>query len=110
MQEVSVEAPDRVHVKHIYPLKPGHPWENHAEAVHRLGNLTLLAKLLNQTIRNSEFDAKKPYYEKSDLLITKELVAYDAWNIEAINKRQEDMSKLALKIWTFPPENEPHVG
>lgn len=103
-QEVAVETPDRVHVEHIYPQTPlpGKRWENHTSAVERLGNLTLLSKALNTSIKNNDFNVKKPAYEESDLLLSKELVKYDDWNIETIDRRQEEMAQYALSIWNFP--------
>ena len=103
-QEVEVETPDRVHVEHVYPQNPqaGERWEDHSLVIHRLGNQTLLARRLNTAIRNSNFEAKKPYYEDSDLLLTKELTSYVFWDIDAINDRQAMMSDLALPIWNFP--------
>lgn len=103
-QEVEVETPDRVHVEHVYPQNPqaGERWDDHSLVIHRLGNQTLLARRLNTAIRNSNFEAKKPYYEDSDLLLTKELTSYVFWDIDAINDRQAMMSDLALPIWNFP--------
>lgn len=59
-QEVAVEGTDRVHVEHIYPQTPDAPrWPNHAQVINRLGNLTLLGKRLNTSIKNSDFRTKK---------------------------------------------------
>jgi hypothetical protein len=70
--------------------------------VNRLGNLTLLSRRLNQQIRNADFATKKPYYEQSDLLLTKEVAALPGWDIEAVNQRQDALSQMAVQIWRFP--------
>lgn len=58
--ELAMEAPDRVHVEHIYPQNPDTDrWPGHARVVNRLGNLTLLSKRLNTSIKNDGFAAKK---------------------------------------------------
>lgn len=103
-EEVEIASPDRVHVEHIYPQTPlpGQKWPNHNVIVNRLGNLTLLSSRLNTTIRNGEFAAKKPSYQLSQLLLTKEVAELDHWDIEAINERQRRLSELALTIWRFP--------
>jgi uncharacterized protein with ParB-like and HNH nuclease domain len=103
-QEVMVETPDRVHVEHIYPQTPlaGQRWENHNSAIDRLGNLTLLSRAFNVTIKNSPFENKRPFYGQSDLLLARELTAFETWDIEAINRRQEQLSEYALSIWKFP--------
>ena len=103
-RELAVELPDRVHVEHIYPKQPeaGSRWPNHGSMVDRLGNLTLLAKPLNQAARNKDFGAKSPYYEQSELLLTQELQRFDNWDGDSINNRQEEMSEFALATWRFP--------
>src|SRR6266540_3044141 len=68
-QEVAVEGTDRVHVEHIYPQAPDGPkWPNHAQVINRLGNLTLLGKRLNTSIKNADFATKKTEgYAGSDI-------------------------------------------
>jgi hypothetical protein len=101
--EVAVEAPDRVHLEHIYPQNPrqGSQWENHVSAVDRIGNLTLLSSRMNEAIKNGPFGDKKPTYVQSDLLITKELAQFDDWTFDSVKIRQERLSQLALNIWSF---------
>jgi hypothetical protein len=103
-QEVAVEAPDRVHVEHIYSLTPaGERWASHEAWVNRLGNQTLLAGRLNTSIRNSDFETKKrEAYCQSDILMTKELCDLDSWNSEAVEKRQAELSEHVVEIWKFP--------
>jgi len=97
--ETTVGEPNKVHVEHIYPQVPQERWTNHAQMVSRLGNMTLLAASLNEAARNGEFKKKKALYEKSDLLITKELLAYADWTPEMIAARQKKWIPLAIKIW-----------
>ena len=101
--EVSVEAPDRVHLEHIYPQtpRPGFQWENHVSAVDRIGNLTLLSSRMNESIKNGPFSDKKPIYVQSDLLVTKDLAAFDDWTVESIKSRQEKLSEHVLSVWSF---------
>jgi len=101
--EVKVAGPTRVHVEHIYPRTPeaAHRWENHGQMVNRIGNLTLLAKRLNESLRNAPFDKKKPVYEKSDLLLTEELAALEAWGPDDVEARQHKLAELAPQIWIF---------
>lgn len=100
--ELAVEAPDRVHVEHIYPQSPQAKWPNHTSVVDRLGNLTLLSRRLNVTIKNSDFETKRPYYEQSDLLLTRELLDCVEWDRTTIDSRQSRLSEYALAIWNFP--------
>jgi hypothetical protein len=100
-KELAVEGADRVHVEHIYPQTPdaADKWKDHDLWIDRLGNLTLLAKRLNEKIRNAKFSVKKPEYEKSDLELTKQLLKYADWNTTNINERQEWMADFARDIW-----------
>ncbi|GAA2748313.1 DUF262 domain-containing protein [Terrabacter aerolatus] len=111
--EVSVELGDRVHVEHIYPQTPetGAKWQNHAQMINRLGNLTLLGKRLNTSIKNADFATKKEKgYTGSDILLTKELLQRDDWSPGAVEARQREMSALAFGIWSFPGETPPATG
>ncbi len=101
--EVGVETPDRVHIEHIYPQTPPEDrrWENHEKYVGRLGNLTLLARRLNESLKNADFAIKKEKYSESDLLITKELLVLESWDPAAIDRRQEELSQLAANIWKY---------
>lgn len=106
--EVSVEGSDRVHVEHIYPQTPTSPWPNHRAMIDRLGNLTLLGKRLNTSIKNADFATKKEQaYEGSDILMTKELLGLDEWTSEAIDERQRELSTAVFAIWHFPGEEPP---
>jgi uncharacterized protein DUF262/uncharacterized protein DUF1524 len=100
-KELAVEGTDRVHVEHIYPQTPADPdkWKDHDLWIDRLGNLTLLAKRINEKIKNATFSAKKPEYEKSDLEVTKQLLKYADWNTANVNERQEWMAAFAKDIW-----------
>ena len=100
-KELAVEETDRVHVEHIYPQTPAAAdrWKDHDLWIDRLGNLTLLAKRLNEKIKNGNFSVKKPEYEKSDLELTKQLLKYADWNTSNVNERQEWMAGFAKDIW-----------
>ena len=103
-EELEVATPSRVHVEHIYPRtpQPGNRWPQHETFVNRFGNLTLLSARLNVTIKNSAYGEKKPYYESSELIITKRIASsFDEWNVEAINSRQSDLTDNALEIWRY---------
>ncbi len=107
---------DNLHLEHILPQKP-EKWinddgfafgngENIEDYVFHLGNMTLLNKILNQSISNSIFSTKVQEYKNSAFPMTNEIFeVFDAgneiWNIDWINKRAESWSDLAVKIWTL---------
>jgi hypothetical protein len=108
-QELTVEGTDRVHVEHIYPQTPAAgKWTNHAAMINRLGNLTLLGKRLNESIKNADFPTKKEKaYADSDILMTKELLGRDHWDAAAVDDRQGELSNWIFGIWSFPGEEAP---
>lgn len=83
-----------------------------------LGNLTLIEKPINSSIKNKSFEFKKETYKKSKYLITKSIVekvnigvstsidravknldSYEEWNSESIESRQKSLTQLAKKVW-----------
>lgn len=115
-REKRITGRQNVHIEHIMPLKIhtkkcirkyGGDWqaylgsdaEKHSEYVQKIGNLTLLAAELNVGASNNPFEAKKTFYEKSEIKITKELCNLDDWRIQQIEERSDQFAKDALKIW-----------
>jgi hypothetical protein len=100
-EELTVSPPSKVHVEHVYPQTPRveDRLPNHGSVVHRIGNLTLLDRRLNAAARNASFVDKKQHYERSEIRLTQDLLANETWTVDAINSRQEHLSRLASQIW-----------
>lgn len=102
-KELAVAGPAKVHVEHIYPQTPlqGQKWEMHKTYVNRIGNLTLLDKRINESVKNAVFSVKKQQaYTSSKLEITKALcVLPDVWSSEQIGQRAERLYGDASAIW-----------
>lgn len=106
-----------IHVEHIIPKRLSKDWITylkkltgkseeeikvlHNEYLNRIGNLTIILGEWNTAMSNKLFDEKKKYYKESELEITRSLVEYDKWTFEEIEKRCEDLAKLALEIWKW---------
>ena len=103
-EELEVALPPKVHVEHIYPQtpRPGEKWPEHSSVINRLGNLTLLSRKLNTSIKNAPFDEKKPSYEQSELFITLDVAKYDDWSPVRINERQNELATDFALLWAFP--------
>jgi hypothetical protein len=91
----------------------------------KLGNLTLLEKSINASISNLPYAAKKDGYKSSQFYMTqslvekiqvgvntkinratKDLLQFDEWTSDSIQKRQEMLIQLAHQVWEFPqPES-----
>ena len=98
--------PDSVNLEHILPEKPADSWPNFTEEeinsyVKRVGNLTLMKTRENSEFKSAPFSEKKKKYKESEIWITSTLASYDDWAIESINKRQNDLSELAVKTWSL---------
>lgn len=87
----------------------------------KLGNLTLLEKSINGSVSNSSYKDKKNGYKSSQFYMTQSLVEkiqvgvntkinratqdllqFEIWTSESIEKRQEMLIDLAHKVWEFP--------
>lgn len=90
---------DELQLEHIEPRT-----SNRIEdAKYKLGNLTLIKGEWNQSMSNKDFTYKKnKYYGNSEIPTTRELVNYDKWCEEIINKRTEKLSNYCINIWSWP--------
>lgn len=94
-------------LEHIMPQTPSGEWlimynsnkDKYEEYLNRLGNLTYMTKPKNAGAGNSDFSIKKEYYSKSGIDITKNLIEYDKWGFEEIEKRQKYLYQKAKDIW-----------
>jgi len=99
------ENTDIVNLEHILPRspRPG-TWRNFEPVAveqfsTKLGNLCLLLKSDNRAGKNDEFSAKKPFFAKSSLELTRDVAAFSDWTPDAIAKRQKGLAKLAPTTW-----------
>ncbi|MBI4330583.1 MAG: DUF262 domain-containing protein [Chloroflexi bacterium] len=105
--ELDVAPSNKVNLEHIYPLSPGAEIQDSSlgEAVHRIGNLTILSTALNDKAKNSAFSKKQGFYAASDLLVAKELgdkAKFVAWTPETIAQRQAELANDAVAVWAMP--------
>lgn len=116
--EITVNLGRDVHLEHIIPetittkksKREFGNWEEylgananvkHRKFVHLIGNMTLLAGYLNITASNNPFGMKKKCYKKSSINLTRELSKLANFKFYNVNKRGEELSDLALKIWNL---------
>lgn len=67
--------------------------------VKRLGNMVLLQAKKNTAIGNKPFEAKKPVFQASGYILTKEVGKQRAWGKTEIDKHQARLADLAVKTW-----------
>ena len=73
--------------------------KKHRNFVHNIGNLTLLGEALNIKASNNPFESKKSFYKTSSFKITKEISRLPDFKFAQVQKRGQDLAKIALKIW-----------
>lgn len=89
----------------VLPENPGEGWpqipeQQHEDAVHRLGNMTLLEASRNRGLGNAPFAEKAADYRESGFEITRRVAAENAeWTIDRIAARQRWMAAQATAIW-----------
>ena len=100
-EELVLNTNKKVHVEHIYPQKPADAdkWSGHNTWINRLGNLTLFDGPMNSAVKNGKFLAKRPFYEKSDIVITRQLVGLSEWSEDAVSERQDKLAQSAPEVW-----------
>jgi hypothetical protein len=92
-------------LEHILPQKSGDEvWtefssKDVADAVYRLGNLTLLEADKNRRLGNGSFAEKKKVYGESQFEQTKRLASEEVWTMSRLLARQQWMAKQATSIW-----------
>lgn len=95
-------------VEHILPRSPRHwagwkGFDDPAEWVHRIGNMTLLGRHDNKPgeADNQDFLAKKDAYSRSAIQLTREVGACDDWSPREIIERQHKLAVRAARVWSF---------
>jgi uncharacterized protein with ParB-like and HNH nuclease domain len=101
--ETDVARQPRIHVEHIYPQNPkGAKWPNHNIYINKLGNLTILSRRINTSIKNSLFAQKKGELARSELHLTQEVSTHAQWTHKEIDERQQKLAAEIIKIWAWP--------
>ncbi len=97
-------------IEHILPKSPDHweSWDGFLDIdkgawVHRLGNLTLMGPADNKPGPefNGNFGKKVESYRNSGLKITRKITEFSGWNPESVQHRQNEMAKVAVRVWKF---------
>ena len=105
-----------ISTEHVFPQTPTAPsWEKSFEKVaekyyHRycnsIGNLLLLQKSINGSLKNDSFKDKKVGYLQSGLLSAFEVSQYEDWGPAEIKERGLHLLSFMEDRWGFQFENE----
>ena len=103
-------AYNQVTLEHILPKSAEHwdGWDKfiedgHRFYIHRMGNLTLLNKGDNKPSKkdNANWKAKQNKLDGSSFTLNDQFSDIDDWTPAQIDARQEELARLAAKIWDF---------
>lgn len=112
-----VEMPEGLQTEHVLPITWTEDWPfpdgewvdalsddsravRRVQALHTLGNLTLITSGLNVSSGNKGFLSKKQKYaEHTSLFLNKWFTDHEEWHEEKIFERCGALSKKAMKIW-----------
>ena len=97
---------NEINLEHVLPNKTEGNWpqfsqEEKEQYWKRIGNLCLLQSRENSTLKSSPYKDKKSVYKNSQYRLTKQIAEVDEWTTFAIEDRQKELSKLALRTWPF---------
>jgi hypothetical protein len=100
----------QVNLEHIMPKTRTGDWVKAAEDedeyldyVNRLGNLTLIEYDKNKVASSASFEKKKDLaYKCSGIKMTADLCQFNQWTVAEVEKRQQELAKIALKVWNLP--------
>ncbi|MCR4799573.1 MAG: DUF262 domain-containing protein [Bacteroidales bacterium] len=102
-------------IEHIMPQTLSPWWKQelgtnfesiHEKWLHTISNLTLTG--YNSTYSNKSFTEKKTIdngFLQSGLRLNQYIAKFDQWTENELETRKKELSKKALKIWTYPSTN-----
>ncbi len=75
--------------------------------LNRFGNLTLLTKPLNSSVKNGPYIKKRKAYDDHSLLVlNREIIKKEHWNEDQIELRGRELFEVARDLWPYPDINE----
>lgn len=109
LSDVTVLSSNSFSVEHMMPKKWQQNWakdlsteekNNRNHKLLTLGNLTIITKNLNSTLRNSAWSNKKKILQDNSALpLTTSYTSQDEWDEAKIASRADDLYNIAIEIW-----------
>ena len=98
---------DTATVEHVLPENPAGEWaeafppDRWEATVDRLGNLTLLERVLNRDVGNAAYPTKRAAYETSAYALAREIadMAPEEWTPALLEERQRRLAARAARLW-----------
>lgn len=96
-----------------WPLGPSGTEAERDQAVHRLGNLTLLTGRLNSKVSNGPWAGKRAALKEHDILkLNMDLLdaGGELWTEDSIRGRTDDLIQSIVEIWPVPVGHKSNFG
>lgn len=104
----------KLSIEHLMPQTPTEEWleeldtdeETYVANLHRLGNLTLAAKVDNSKMSNLQWEYKNAVLESTaHLKLNMEIIPIKKWTIDQINKRTDKLINKICETFPYPEVN-----
>lgn len=95
-----------VNLEHVLPvapkLKDWPKFDRESAEIYqqRIGNMALLIASKNTRLGNKPFAEKRKVFQESSIVTTKSIAERHGWSADAINERQKDLARVAVRAWT----------
>ena len=109
-QQLDIRVNHHCTLEHILPKSVAHVGEwngfdesSHSAFANRLGNFALLGKDDNKSGKkeNKNFDAKRAFFRKSSIAMTRALAELENWGPDETKARQAEIAAHAARVWNF---------
>lgn len=100
----------KLSIEHVMPQTPNEYWikytdgdkQEYDKQVNRIGNLTLVSKIDNSTMGNSNFEKKKKVLEDTlHINMNKEIYEKQEWSVEEIDRRTNELIDAFISIYPY---------
>ena len=93
-----------INLEHVLPERPEGNWPQFTEEqahlyCRKIGNLCLMRASDNSAAKSDGFAIKKPLFEKSPYVLTKQVSEAADWTSADIIARQKTLAGIAIKTW-----------
>jgi len=93
-----------INLEHVLPEKTEGNWPQFTDEqvklyYRRIGNLCLMRASDNSATKSAAFASKKPIFERSPYVLTKQIADATEWTWEDIVARQKTLAAIAIRTW-----------
>ncbi len=93
-----------INLEHVLPEKTEGNWPQFSDEevklyYKRIGNLCLMRASDNSAAKSAAFETKKPIFEKSPYVLTRQIADASDWRTDEIVDRQKTLAKIAVTTW-----------